>query len=633
MVDSAEAPALPCIDWLERVKRPSASELEAGLQLRFHDGLVAAQQSDGKYVLTSPNAPFLPMPPYGRLSITMKSNGKFGQEDPIEWPQVYVPEQRYHFLACVPRYSHPRRRPEVWATPTFIDFQLHAPNLLQALYILSPNRLEPITALVEELEAEAAALTNLDTQQLRWLVISTRHALDRLTVPATQRDLIRQFVCVERNFCMTLAWITWHNLYANLPPAPHVAPVHRDLMGAFTTDPNIAQKLHHVGIPVWYMRLAANLGPADIIVKIVKVTPPTDIITSTGDYNGVVVYEGPPGIRQLEAVCYKGHLYADIEPVPYPADYAPAEDVIDHATAVAASTTTPHPRARDTPSAAGPSRASKSNAERPEPWRSKFEPIAHSCLPPSVAIWEVALRGANLKPSNVQRYVLNWLKIRDAWYYITRDARYRRPLPTRWWRVYLDEGPYPQTETGGKSKAKERSHVMKILALVFSTQNIRTGDIQPTWFGRPIADVDEQLCREVAWEISEMAFRTELLMLDLKFFQAHSDPALAAQRVEYMQQIFPGGRQLYLTSLPSANIGLASEDPLVRANSLEPLRRLMLAWPGVPDYIRFSQSLDTAGDSPQVRGMERAMAEFYTRTFYQQSGRAPVLPRRFPFAQ
>ncbi|KAI0336918.1 hypothetical protein BDW22DRAFT_1433741 [Trametopsis cervina] len=603
------------------------------------------------------------MPPYGRLSITMKSNGKFGQEDPIEWPQVYVAEPRYHFLACIPRPSHPRRRPEVWATPTLVDFALHAPNLLQALYILSSNRLKPITALVEALETEAAALTKFDTQQLRWLVISTRHALDRLTIPATPRDLIRQFVCVERNFCMAVAWITWHQLYAALPPAPHIAPVNPHLMGAFTTDPNVAQKLHHVGIPVWYMRLADNLGPGDTIVKIVKVTPPTGIVTSTGDYNGVVVYEGPPGIRQLEAVCYRGHLYADIEPVPYPAEYTPSDDVTDHTTAP--STSKSLLPADGNSASVGPSRPPKLNASRSDPYprrgpptregRSKFEPIIHPCLPPCVATWETALRGVQQWNSNVQvpwgywipdpvlvttsgsvdrrkRYVLNWLKIRDAWYYITRDARYRRPLPTRWWRVYLDEGPHPQTETGGKSKAKERSHVMKILALVFSTQNIRAGDIQPMWFGRPVADVDDQLCREVAWEISEMAFRTELLMLDLKFYHAHADPALSAQRIEYMQQIFPGGRQLYLTSLPTANIGLASQDPLVRAKSLEPLRRLMLTWPGVPDPIRSSQSLDTLDDSAFVRRMERVMAEFYVNTFYQQSGRAPVLPRRFPFA-
>lgn len=330
--------------------------------MTFRDGVVAAASDDGKYVITSPNASFVPAPPFGRLSIFMKSNGKFGKEDPIEWPQVYIPEPRYHFLPCIPRLSHPRRHADVWSPLRFEDFQLYAPNLLQALYVLAPRRIENVRAVVDQLQADVTALAVTgDRQQVHWLALSTIHALDRLSIPATQRDLIRQFVCVERNYCMTLAWMIWHDLFMNLPAPAAVPVVHNDLMGTFTTDPNIVQKLYHVGIPVWYLRNTAALGPSDTIVNVVNVAKPTDLVSSADHNHAITVYEGPPGIRHLEAICYRGHLYADIEPVPFPADYAPA-DSISLVPATPALETAPV-----APSAAGPERRSRQPERRVEP--------------------------------------------------------------------------------------------------------------------------------------------------------------------------------------------------------------------------------------------------------------------------
>ncbi|KAI0345238.1 hypothetical protein BDW22DRAFT_1326251, partial [Trametopsis cervina] len=599
----------------------------------FRDGVVAAASQDGKYIMTSPNASFVPAPPFGRLSVSMKSNGKFGQEDPLEWPQVYVPEARYHFLCCIPRPSHPRRRPEVWAPLRFEDFHLHAPNLLQALYVLSSTRIEAMRDLVAQLEAEVSGLT---------IEGDTRHALDRLTIPATQRDLIRQFVCVERNYCMAVAWVIWHDLFANLAAPSAVPVVHNNLMGAFTTDPNVTQKLYHVGIPVWYMRHVTSLGSGDKIVNVVKVSPPTDLLSSSvNDHNVVVVYEGPPGIRHLEMICYRGHLYADIEAVPFPADYGPADSVTPSAPTPSGSSAPSAPSAL--PSTAGPERSSKQRERRAEPCtnvaragRSKFKPFVHEALPPSLSIWEDALSRVDVskvpanQPERRDRYVLNWLKIRDAWYYIMRDARYRRTLPTRWWRMFLDEGPYPQIGTGSAAKEKERSQVMQILDLVFDAQNIRKGDIQPTWFSRVVTRVDKRLCQEIAWEVSQLGFQIELLMLDLHFHKPESDPGLTAERVEWMKKVFDGGPPLHIPALPAAPAGLASPDPLLRAPALEAFRCLINTWPQVPDYIRNCRPLDTGHDRVFIRQMEREMAEFYINTFYKQAARAPVLPRRFP---
>lgn len=158
-------------------------------------------------------------------------------------------------------------------------------------------------------------------------MLSTKHAFDRLSIPATERDLVRQFVCLECNFCMAVAWLTWHTLFSNPASADAPLDARDDLMGVFTTDPNIVQKLFHVGIPVWYMRRSESHGPGDVIISTVDIQNPIQIILHSGDYSDHPVYIGPPGIKQLEAVCYKGHMYTDLEPIPFPTNYKIIEDV------------------------------------------------------------------------------------------------------------------------------------------------------------------------------------------------------------------------------------------------------------------------------------------------------------------
>ena len=54
-----------------------------------HDGIVGAQTDDGQWVLTSPNSSFVPLPVLDRIQVEVKSDGRCGIEDPIQWPQLF----------------------------------------------------------------------------------------------------------------------------------------------------------------------------------------------------------------------------------------------------------------------------------------------------------------------------------------------------------------------------------------------------------------------------------------------------------------------------------------------------------------------------------------------------------------
>ena len=78
-------------------------------------------------------------------------------------------------------------------------------------------------------------------------------------------------------------------------------------------------------------------------------------------------------------------------------------------------------------------------------------------------------------------------------------------------------------------------------------------------------------------------------------------------------------------------MGLTAVVMINRVQSLEALRIVMLRWPNVPDEVRNSSSFLTL-DEGTASHLELLMTRFYVQQFLQIAGRAPVLPRRLPFA-
>jgi hypothetical protein len=250
---------------------------------------------------------------------------------------------------------------------------------------------------------------------------------------------------------------------------------------------------------------------------------------------------------------------------------------------------------------------------------------------PAKGVWGYWIPEARLVVGAAQaqrryRYVLNWLAIREEWLYITRSNKYRRSMFARWWRAYLDDG-FSEEARPHQSKIQDRAKVLEALTSVFAANSFSTADIAPTWFGKVISTVDDTLCRQVAWELSEIGFQAELLMLDATFYVPEADrPEAVAERVAWMSDIFPGGGVLHVSSIPTKRIGLASSTLSERAKCLEALRCIMKSWPNPPGLLKSAPPLPTLSEC-YIAQVESVIAQFCIDTFVKLSGRAPILPR------
>jgi hypothetical protein len=269
-------------------------------------------------------------------------------------------------------------------------------------------------------------------------------------------------------------------------------------------------------------------------------------------------------------------------------------------------------------------------------WQDK---LAEMDLPLAQQPWgyfvpEAALVFGSENLQRRERHVRNWLKIRHAWFYTLRNEQLRCTLPARWWRAYLDYGPSASV-TAGRHDSKDYQKAMEKINSMFDLTDSHIADGLLYWAGTEVTAIDLPLCQQVAWELCEIQFRVELLTLDNKISLSEDSPELSlfkVERLQLMHAMFNNGFQIDTLEVPSENIGLASNDSVVRAKHLEAFRRLMSSWPNFPPCLSSSAALRSGLDSTSIQRMESRLVEFYSDTFIRHAGRPPVLPRRTPMS-
>lgn len=86
-------------------------------------GLAEAYTDDGKYNIRALNVTWVPELIRGEVAVALRSDGRFGKEDYLHWPQCYCPEKEY--LSLIPRHpkhlDHPAQI--LWQVPQAADFE------------------------------------------------------------------------------------------------------------------------------------------------------------------------------------------------------------------------------------------------------------------------------------------------------------------------------------------------------------------------------------------------------------------------------------------------------------------------------------------------------------------------------
>lgn len=286
--------------------------------ITFKDGLAGASTTDDRWVVTSPNVDFVPQPALGVRTVGFCEDQRFGHEDPIQWPQIFATEYR-HLTVVLRRPEDPNDpRSIMWWDLGEEDF-IRDPSIpVRFLGTVSHRRVQQLRIFVKEIERRVKALppgSQAKGYRIFFTFTALRNAFERLSYPATLRDLTRQVVQVQRFYLESLAWFTWFidmKSYFDNPLAEPI-PCNRNYMGCFSSSPSEVQRLFHAGIPVWFLRRPVEISSTTVI----RLIPFHITLPSFKTIPTVVLYQGRIGRDMLAATCMGGHNYSDIESLPW----------------------------------------------------------------------------------------------------------------------------------------------------------------------------------------------------------------------------------------------------------------------------------------------------------------------------
>ena len=342
-VDNSLAPPFPST---EIGSRPNATDIDG--RDNWLRGWVEVQTRDGKWTIKGLNVDWVPEPVLGRAGVAMRSDGRFGKEDPLLWPQVVAPNKIHLvFIPRRPSATHPVAI--LWETPTAAVFERvndepegspygrlsgHTFQLLSAVVEPLRQRVDEVSlaeqAKTRSLPPEAAEARRKEWSQHREVQMRVLHsqlcvALDMFRVPSTLRECIAQWGHLHRCYTELWAWLEW--LQASDEAAqklPHeLVQLHqgldgRGVMGGFTTDKRIATKLYLAGAPTWMLIRTLTAAPsAKATISLSKAELPPDMEPLLIHYAAELVGDG-----HISAIWRRSHAVLDVEHVPLPEDYS-----------------------------------------------------------------------------------------------------------------------------------------------------------------------------------------------------------------------------------------------------------------------------------------------------------------------
>jgi hypothetical protein len=174
----------------------------------------------------------------------------------------------------------------LWATPTKTSFVLEKGCAFANMGRLEKPAVDALQAIQRNLTERLQKYQELR----RWIPknalvmdFSMKSTLTRLRdCPMTFRDVVTQFADFQRTCLDLKAVIDYIGTYELRLQTSESPPTCADMsiMGAFTSNLEVASKMFQCGIPVWLVRTREQLPPNIKIKRIVSYTPPpSDIVT------------------------------------------------------------------------------------------------------------------------------------------------------------------------------------------------------------------------------------------------------------------------------------------------------------------------------------------------------------------
>ncbi|KAK0475390.1 hypothetical protein IW261DRAFT_1422225 [Armillaria novae-zelandiae] len=230
------------------------------LPLRPFGGLYGTILDDLDMFVITPNAnTVMPRPPLGNREVYMRENYWYGFDDPLQWPQAFVPDYAHYACLCwhTPEVNDPLR--PLYLGVTEYDWQ----EINDFAIVTSLGRMRCSTfrrlqagckAVIETVAGvECSAVV---TANMRGHIIMLERLLAHLSDLPMSYQRMRlchaETQCVARELHVLVQYMT---LYKPLMDAPESdappMPVDDGLVGAFSNNATTVQSFFKAGIPVW----------------------------------------------------------------------------------------------------------------------------------------------------------------------------------------------------------------------------------------------------------------------------------------------------------------------------------------------------------------------------------------------
>ncbi|KAG1877496.1 hypothetical protein F4604DRAFT_1924138 [Suillus subluteus] len=639
--------------------------------LRDGDNAITATDAhslayDGQLVFTSPNMTFIPQL-YDNPSniVQARADGKFWAMDPFQWPQMYADAYTWSFT--IPRREFHEPGTDLWYawwSPAFSDdFEPLSPG--HVFGKLKSTHRDHLFRLYEQAKKRVGSYKlfreNKQDAVVGW-VTGLRSVFERFKEMRAWRDIVMILAEFQRRFLEIWSMMDYLEIFEpRLKFEDRAHGVNKTWMGCFTKDSAIALRLHKAGVPVWLIRDVRLVNDNINICQVVPFTP-ADLVF--GMYLHPIKnfaqpfdirHKGPSDHQRQAAV---RQLYLTFEEIP-----------IDHTEVnrFAAS--------REPSSGKAPTRTMKNKSAVYEPTalrqnqsqvgRDKWCDVAHPFMPNINTFFESAMSHAEkdlsrVKPTrarmdegyrlpdpglfvnvlssqSLKKYLANWLACRESWLkhvYMSPPS----PLPrSQSWRDLLIMQPTPQPSSSsgqmpsgktGKSKAKLDVFFGDELSLL---RQFWTGSQMLQWRGQKIEaamleNPPHHLIQQIIYEICEQSFRYDLLELD-EHLAGHMrlDREAKKRRMELLHGIFPQhALTMWDKDFSTRNDGLNAESFHDALPYFENFRQVLIAWDGAPQDLKqpFTESMPKGEKWQHMK----QCALFYVQSFYDNTGRPPVVP-------
>jgi hypothetical protein len=206
------------------------------------------------WMMTSPNANWLPLPPKPHRKLQLRADGMFGLDDPINWPQPCV--RSYEYIACIRFKDHPSI--EFWrrgfGKEDVVELSNHPGYYKIGSYftkILQSNHSD-VHSLVHVFFNALSAMTH---GHLRFLAGQFNDAYLLLLKSLEPLPSLTYHLAQVARFAIEIqAYMDYYTIYLPRLSNHDNHEVDSSLMGCFTLTSDLTQEFYKMGIPVWTIR-------------------------------------------------------------------------------------------------------------------------------------------------------------------------------------------------------------------------------------------------------------------------------------------------------------------------------------------------------------------------------------------